>query len=59
MVSEQDKKTADEITKVFERAVQKELERRMKLGFPSVYMKDGKLCYLLPDGTETFEPPKF
>ncbi|NQU17936.1 MAG: hypothetical protein HQ564_07695 [Candidatus Saganbacteria bacterium] len=36
--------------KAMKEAVKKALERHQKLGVPAVFMKDGKLAYLLPNG---------
>ena len=37
--------------KALKEAVKKALERHMKLGVPAVFMKGGKMVYLMPDGT--------
>ena len=37
--------------KALKEAVKKALERHMKLGVPSVFVKGGKMVYLMPDGT--------
>lgn len=50
--------TADTALEALREAVKEALELHAKLGIPSVYMKDGKLCWLMPDGTETFYDPR-
>lgn len=36
--------------KALKEAVKKALDRHAKMGIPSVFIKDGRLCYRLPDG---------
>jgi|GEM_PF-4843651 hypothetical protein len=36
--------------KALQEAVKKALETHAKMGVPAVFMKDGKLCYRLPNG---------
>lgn len=36
--------------KALKEAVKKALDRHAKMGIPAVFMKDGKMCYRLPDG---------
>lgn len=43
--------------KAFKEAVVKALEMHKKLGIPAVYMKNGKMVYLLPNGKEVETPP--
>lgn len=47
-----------EITRVGSRAVHKAQEENRRLGLPSVYSKNKKLYYELPDGTMTMEYKK-
>lgn len=45
------------ITRIGNRAVAKAQEENRKFGLPSVYSKNKKLYYELPDGTITMENP--
>lgn len=36
--------------KALKEAVKKALAKHAKMGIPAVFMKDGKLCYRLPNG---------
>lgn len=36
--------------KALKEAVKKALDRHAKMGVPAVFVKDGKLCYRLPNG---------
>lgn len=46
------------IWQIGNRAVKKAQEENRRFGLPSVYCKNGKLYYELPDGTITMERPK-
>ena len=46
-----------EITRIGNRAVKKAQEENRKKGPPSVYSKNKKLYYELPDGTMTMKNP--
>ncbi|MFH0702232.1 MAG: hypothetical protein V2B14_01670 [bacterium] len=46
-------KLADDITKIFARAVKKAQEENWQKGMPNVYSINGKIVYALPDGTFT------
>ena len=41
---------AEEFTRIFERAIRGAQEENRRLGLPSVFSKNGKLYFLLPDG---------
>jgi len=43
---------------IFQRAIKKAQQRHRELGLPSVYSKNGKIVYELPDGTYTTVKPK-
>ena len=49
--------TAEAALEALRKAVDEVLKRRAKLGLASVFMKNGKLCWLLPDGTYTYKEP--
>ncbi len=44
--------------KAFKEAVKKAIDQHKKLGVPAVYMKGGKIVYLLPDGRVVEKPPQ-
>jgi len=46
-------KLADDITKIFARAVKKAQEENRQKGLPNVFSINGKIVYALPDGTFT------
>ena len=46
-----------EITRIGNRAVRKAQEENRKNGLPSVYSKNKRLYYELPDGTITMKDP--
>jgi hypothetical protein len=50
-------KNALENARIGKRAVRLAQEENRKKGLPNVYLKNGKICYELPDGTYTFEKP--
>ena len=43
--------------KALKEAVKKALEKHQRMNVPAVYMKDGKMVYLMPDGRELSRPP--
>ena len=44
--------------KALKEAVKKALEQHRKKGVPAVYMKNGKIVYLMPDGKVVKKLPK-
>ena len=47
-----DKSNQGEIAeKVMQLAVKEAIEKQLKLGVPVVFMRNGKICYKMPDGT--------
>ncbi len=36
--------------KVMKEAVKEAIEEQLKRGVPAVFMRDGKICYQMPDG---------
>lgn len=49
---------AEEFTRIFERAIRGAQEENRRLGLPSVFSKNGKLYFLLPDGNIVNERPQ-
>ena len=45
------------MTKIFQKAIKDAQKRHRELGLPSVYSKNGKTVWELPDGTYTFIRP--
>ena len=43
------------LEKIMNEAIKKAIDKQLKLGVPAVYIKDGKVCYLMPDGREVFK----
>ena len=43
------------IEKIMNEAIKLAIEKQLKLGVPAVYMKEGKICYLMPDGREIYK----
>jgi len=43
--------------KAFKEAVKKAIDQHQKMGVPVVYMKDGKIVYLMPNGKVVENPP--
>lgn len=41
--------------KAMREAVKEAIEKQLKLGVPAVFMKDGKICYKMPDGSISFK----
>lgn len=37
--------------KAMNEAIKEATDRQLKLGVPVVFIKDGKICYKMPDGT--------
>ncbi|MFC1771154.1 hypothetical protein ACFLZV_04620 [Candidatus Margulisiibacteriota bacterium] len=44
--------------KAFQEAVSEALDKHARLGVPSVFIKNKKLCYRMPDGSITYETPE-
>jgi len=44
--------------KALKEAVKDTLKEHQKMGIPAVFMKEGKLAYLLPNGRVVSKPPK-
>lgn len=44
--------------KALREAVREALAEHRRLGVPAVYMKNGKMVYLLPNGKEVSKPPR-
>ncbi|MFH1390663.1 MAG: hypothetical protein ABIH56_08105 [Candidatus Margulisiibacteriota bacterium] len=42
--------------KAFKEAVKKALVQHQKMGVPAVYMRNGKIVYLMPDGRVVSNP---
>ncbi len=40
------------LERIMNEAIKEAIERHLKLGVPVVYLRDGKIRYLMPDGTE-------
>ncbi len=47
------------MTRIGSRAIKKAQEENRRKGLPSVYSKNNRLYYELPDGTITMKKPKF
>ena len=45
--------------KAFKEAVKKALAEHQRMGVPAVYMQDGKIVYLMPDGKVVNKPGKY
>lgn len=43
--------------KAFKEAVKEAIALHAKMGVVSVFMKDNKICYKMPDGTISYKPP--
>jgi hypothetical protein len=43
--------------KALREAVKKALQEHQRMKVPAVYMKNGKIVYLMPDGREVSKPP--
>jgi hypothetical protein len=43
--------------KAFKEAVKKAIDQHKKMGVPAVYMRDGKIVYLMPNGKVVEKPP--
>jgi len=41
--------------KVMREAVKEAIEKQLKLGIPAVFMKNGRICYKMPDGSLVYE----
>ena len=46
-----------EMTKIFQRAIKKAQQEHREKGLPSVYSKNGRLVWELPDGTYVTKNP--
>ena len=45
--------------KALKEAVKKALAEHKRMGVPAVYMQDGKIVYLMPDGKVVAKPGKY
>ncbi len=43
------------LEKIMNEAIKKAIDKQLKLGVPAVYIKNGKVCYLMPNGQEVFK----
>ena len=43
--------------KAFKEGVKKAIDQHRKMGVPAVFMKNGKIVYLMPDGKIVEKPP--
>jgi len=43
--------------KAFKEAVKKAIAQHQKMGVPAVYMQNGKIVYLMPNGKVVGKPP--
>ena len=57
MMKKEDYELFMEMTRIGNRAVKKAQEENRRKGLPSVYCKNKKLYYELPDGTITMKDP--
>lgn len=56
-MKKEDYESLIEITRIGNRAIKKAQEENRKKGLPSVYSKNKRLYYELPDGTITMKDP--